>query len=176
MKVLVGSKNLSKIDGAKFAFENFFDNVEILGVDALSGVSSQPVGMETLTGARNRIKDVKQYANANNMYADFFVAIESGLVQIFDNYFIMDFAVIENNEGKESIGITCSFPVPKKLVNEIKTRGLGSVIDELFGSTKGRNVAGGISGLTHNAINRTTKTKDAFIMALTKFVNENWCD
>ena len=39
MKILMGTKNPGKIEGAKRAFEEYFENVEIVGVDvqALSG-------------------------------------------------------------------------------------------------------------------------------------------
>ena len=39
MKVLIATKNPTKIEGAKRAFSNFFDNVEIVGLPANSDVS-----------------------------------------------------------------------------------------------------------------------------------------
>ena len=47
MKVLIGTKNPGKIKGAKMALENYFENVEVVGISSPSGVSEQPIGEET---------------------------------------------------------------------------------------------------------------------------------
>ena len=65
MKVLIGTKNPGKIEGAKRAFENYFDNVEVVGIKVSSDVSEQPVGTETYQGAKNRVKNLKEFAKAN---------------------------------------------------------------------------------------------------------------
>ena len=46
MKVLVGTQNPGKLEGAKRAFERYFDNVEIVGVLVDSGVSKEPLNEE----------------------------------------------------------------------------------------------------------------------------------
>ena len=46
MKILMGTKNPGKIEGAKRAFEEYFENVEIVGVDVDSEVGSQPVNQD----------------------------------------------------------------------------------------------------------------------------------
>ena len=52
MKVLVATKNQGKIEGAKRALENYFDNVEIQGISVESNVSEQPVNDEIYNGAK----------------------------------------------------------------------------------------------------------------------------
>ena len=44
MKVLIGSKNPVKVRGAKLAFEQYFENVEMVGVSVESDVPSQYFG------------------------------------------------------------------------------------------------------------------------------------
>jgi len=66
--------------------------------------------------------------------------------------------------------------VPDKYVDEIKEKDLGKVIDNIFDKKDLRKREGGISFLTHNKINRIDLTKEAFIMALTQFVNDEWND
>lgn len=63
MKILIGTKNPGKIQGAKEAFEKYFDNIEIEGIDVSSEVSDQPVNKEILKGARNRVKNLKKICN-----------------------------------------------------------------------------------------------------------------
>ena len=54
MKVLVGSKNPVKIASVSEAFANYFDDLEVVGIEVESGVSVQPVNDETFIGAQNR--------------------------------------------------------------------------------------------------------------------------
>ena len=48
MKILMGTKNPGKIEGAKQAFEKYFDNVEIEGIAVDSEVGNQPFNEEIL--------------------------------------------------------------------------------------------------------------------------------
>ena len=43
MRVLIGTNNKGKVEGAKQAFEKFYDDVEIVGVSVSSGVGDEPV-------------------------------------------------------------------------------------------------------------------------------------
>ena len=63
MKILIGTKNPGKIEGAKLAFEKYFENIEIQGVPVESEVSAQPVNEEIFQGAKNRVKKLltKEY-------------------------------------------------------------------------------------------------------------------
>ena len=46
MKILMGTKNPGKIQGAKEAFEKYFDNVQIEGIAVNSEVGDQPFNQE----------------------------------------------------------------------------------------------------------------------------------
>ena len=63
MKILIGTKNPGKIEGTKQAFEKYFDNVEIEGIAVDSNVGDQPINEEILQGAKNRVKNLKEYAS-----------------------------------------------------------------------------------------------------------------
>lgn len=56
MKVVIASKNQGKIEGAKLALENYYNDIEIIGVSVPSNVPDQPVDLETYEGAKNRVK------------------------------------------------------------------------------------------------------------------------
>ena len=79
MKVLVGSKNPGKIEGARLALEKYYENVEAVGVKVPSNVSEEPVDDEILEGAKNRVLGLVEYAKENNIDADYFMAVESGM-------------------------------------------------------------------------------------------------
>ncbi len=177
MKVLIGTKNPGKIEGAKRAFENYFENVEVVGIKAESNVSEQPVGTETFDGAKNRVDNLIKYAKANNIPADYFVAVESGITEELGFWAITNIAVIKNAKGEMGVGSSESFPVPKKYVNTIISETLAPVMDKLFTESDLRSSTGGIGLLTHDVLTRIDLNTHAFVMALTPFINqEKWKD
>ena len=175
MKILIATQNKGKVEGAKRAFEKFFGDVEVVGISAPSDVPEQPVNEETWNGAKNRVNNLKKYANENNIEADFFVSIESGMMNSLGSWMIVNIAVVEDKNGLNSISASPGFPVPERLVEKIKEVGLGVVMDDIFSEEDLRSRGGGIQLLTHGVVSRIDLTEVAFEMALTKFVNgEDW--
>ena len=177
MKVLIGTKNPGKIEGARRALEHYYNNVEVVGISAPSNVSEQPVGLETYEGALNRVNNLIAIAKENKIEADLFMAVESGLTSELGFWAISNIAVIANNKGEMGYGASSSFPVPNKYVEEIKAETLGTVMDRIFSETDLRSSTGGIGILTHDVMTRIDLTTEAFLMALTPFINEKtWKD
>lgn len=176
MKVLIATKNQGKIEGAKKALEHYLKDIEIEGIPVDSDVPAQPINREIYKGAKNRVKNLKKYAKENNILADLFLGIESGINDLFGRWMITNIAVIEDNEDFESYGTSPSFPVPDKLVQKVLDTNLSEAMDTVLGEDKERhNHSGGIQLLTHNEISRVDLTEYAFIMALTKYINgEKW--
>ena len=176
MRVLVGSKNSSKIDGVKIAFEKFFDNVEAIGVDVDSEVSSQPVNGDTMLGAKNRVKNLKAYAVENSVEADYYVAVESGLMDMYGDPAIINACYLEDSDGVVSYGYSAGFPIPNGKFEDIKTKGLATVVDDTFHieHTNGPVVKGGIHMLTNGAMGRIEFAINSTVMALTRILHEEW--
>lgn len=175
MKVLVATKNQGKIEGAKRALSNYFDDIEIQGIPVESNVSEQPVNNEIYQGAKNRVKNLKAYAKKNNIEADLYLSIESGINNVLGRWMITNIAVIEDNKDFESYGTSPSFPVPERLVKDIINTDLSQVMNKIFTKDDERhNKGGGIQLLTDNKVSRIDLTEMTFIMALTKYINENW--
>lgn len=173
MKILMGTKNPGKIEGARQAFAKYFDNIEIEGIAVESNVGAQPVNEEILQGAKNRIKNLKKYANNNNIKADFYIASEAGITNLLGEWIDINAVVIEDSKGFQSIGTSQGFPIPDKYIEEIKQTELGKVMDRLFRGKEFGKGKGGISFLTKDEITRIDLTRNAFIMALTRFINED---
>ncbi len=176
MKVLIGTKNPGKIQGAKEAFLKYYDNIDIEGLPVASNVSEEPVNNEIYEGARNRVDNLIKYAKENNIDTEFFLGIESGITNLLGRWVIINVAVIKDKNGYESWGTSSAFPVPDKYVSEIIKTDLGKVMDNIFKQHDLRSNKGGISFLTNNVINRIDLTREAFIMALTQFTSEIWND
>lgn len=173
MKILIGTKNPGKIEGAKQAFERYFDNVEIEGIPVNSDVGDQPINEEILKGAKNRVKNLKEYAVNNNIEADFYISSEAGITNLLGEWIDINAVVIEDSKGFQSVGTSQGFPIPDKYIDEIKETELGNVMDKIFKGKELGKGKGGISYLTKNEVSRIDLTRNAFIMALTRHINED---
>lgn len=171
MKIIMGTKNPGKIEGAKKAFEKYFEDINIEGIAVNSEVSDQPVNEEIVQGAKNRVKNLKKYAKENQIEADYYISSEAGITNLLGEWVDINCAVIESKDGLQSIGTSQGFPIPDKYVNEIIETELGKVMDKIFNGDELSKGKGGISILTKDAVSRIDLTKDAFIMALTKHIN-----
>lgn len=177
MKVLIGTKNPGKIEGARCALEKYFADVDIIGVSVPSHVPDQPIGIETYNGAKNRVEELVNYAKAYNIDADLYMAIESGMVKELGEWAVTNVAVMQDRNGNKSFGTSASFPVPDKYVEEIKNIGLGNVMDKINNQTNLHSGKGGVGILTHDVITRIDLNFQAFTMALTKYINGDlWTD
>lgn len=176
MKLLIGTRNPGKIQGAKEAFKNYFNEFDIEGISVSSDVSEEPVNNEIYEGARNRVDNLIKYAKDNNLAADYFLGVESGITNLLGKWVIINIAVIKNKFGYESWGTSPAFPVPNKYVNEIINTDLGKVMDNIFKENDLRSGKGGISFLTNDVISRIDMTKEAFVMALIQHINDVWND
>ena len=176
MKILLGSTNPGKIKGTKQAFDCYYKKVQVEGLKVPSGVSDQPVNEDIYKGAKTRAEAVRSYAISNSLQADYYCGIESGITNLLGKWIIINIACVIDKNGYESWGTSQGFPVPEKFVEDIIKTDLGTVMSNLK-KTKdlGRSV-GGINSLTHKKISRIDLTRDAFIMALTQFINEDWKD
>ncbi len=173
MKILIASKNPSKIRGAQLAFEKYFSDVEIIGVAVSSEVSDEPVNEDIYIGAKNRVSNLKRYAKENNILPDFYISIESGITNRLGKWMIVNIAVVEDNKGFQSTASSAGFPVPDRYVDEIISTDLGKVMDRIFNESELRLGKGGISLLSHDVISRYDLTEQAFIMALTQHINND---
>lgn len=171
MKILMGTKNPGKIEGAKQAFERYFNKVEIEGIPVNSDVSVQPFNEEILRGAKNRVRNLKKYALENNIVADYYVATEAGIFDTLGEIIDINVAVVEDANGLKSIGISQGFQIPDKYIDEIKETELGAVMNRIFNGTELNKGNGGISILTKDEITRIDLTRNACIMSLIKFIN-----
>ena len=129
MKILIGTKNPGKIEGAKQAFEKYFDKVEIEGIPVDSNVGDQPINEEILQGAKNRVKNLKEYALNNNVEADFYISSEAGITNSLGEWIDINAVVVEDSKGFQSVGTSQGFPIPDKYINEIKENKMSECLE-----------------------------------------------
>lgn len=171
MRVAVASENPVKIEAAERAFALVFPDTdfEFAGFSIESGVPDQPVGdEETLKGARNRLENLKKQVPE----ADYFVAMEGGLIPDGDSFYATAWFIAENKEGVQGKARAATFDVPpaiSKLIHEGME--LGTASDHVFDEKDSKRKEGTIGLLTGNVITRTSYYTHPMVCCLIPLAN-----
>ncbi len=171
--VAAGTKNPSKVAGIRAAFTELLRvNVKIIPVAVDPGVPPQPLGIdEILLGARNRC--LQAFSAVKD--ADFGVGVEAGIYRVENRYYDVQVAVIRDFNGLMSVGFSPSFQVPPPFADALvkgEARELETVVDKYFGTKDIGEKGGLIKILTKGVVTREHLTRDAVLMALIPWVNE----
>lgn len=171
MKILVGSLNPVKTNAAYKAFSQYFPNSVIYEFNVSSLVSNQPIGEEVFIGAENRCKAlIKEDAN-NNIKADYFVAIESGVVQLHNNWFNVDCSCIMDREQKTCYGLSPAYCLNEQITKRLLQREeLGIIIDDLYKINNSKQNGGAVALFSKGLTTRTEHCYQAILMALIQFL------
>lgn len=173
MRILVGSKNPTKVDAVKTVFQKFYSGVEVIGISVDSGVKDQPLTDETMSGAKNRSEELQKINKTENLDADFFIGIEGGIINFNGASFNSNIAYILHKSGKSSVGISPSFQLPKAFLTRLEDgEELGKIIDEIKRESGTGQKGGAIEFFTKGNFNRTQMTETAVLMALIPFIHE----
>lgn len=123
---------------------------------------------ETLTGAKNRVKNaIAQIPNA-----DYYVGIEGGLETKDKEMEAFAWIYIQSKDGTAGKGRTGTFFLPQNIVELINEgKELGEADDIVFNQTNSKQKGGTIGTLTHGVLDRAECYKQTVIFALIPFVN-----
>jgi non-canonical (house-cleaning) NTP pyrophosphatase len=117
MKFILGSKSERKIAIAEKVIRELFKDDEIIveGVAAQSGVSETPFDKETFDGARNRSLGAKEKVQD----ADYYIGLESGLVERYGHIYEEAWTVIITKKGEEYCGYSSGLKVPDSIIKKM---------------------------------------------------------
>lgn len=168
VRVVVGSKNPTKIEGARLAFEQYFDDVEVIGVEVNTSIPPQPFDSDTIRGAIERAK--KAYSSQ----FDFSVGIEAGLFKLectISGY--LDFQVAAVYDGENcTIGFGPGFEYPRSVVEDVlRGKEVGEVMERISGIKNLGKKWGAVHYLSRGAISRTELSRISVTMALIPLLN-----
>lgn len=135
MYIIIGSGSHRKIRIVQKVVERFSPiKVDIRSYAANSGVPDTPYDKQTFDGARNRASDSK----INIPNADFYIGLESGLIERYGHIFEEAWAVVISNAGKEYYGYSSGLKVPDFILDKMNALKLEhselmTIIEEEFG-------------------------------------------
>ena len=172
MKVLVGSRNPTKIGAVQDVFDRCFGEAEVVGIEVDSGVAGQPVGDETFTGAENRARALVRLNAEQGLDARYCVGIEGGVAPLHGRWFAFGAVCIADADGRLGFGVTSHFELPDQIAAALADgTELGSVIDELTGLRDTRLGGGAIGHLSRGRLDRRGLAAQGVFMALIPFLN-----
>lgn len=145
MKIIIGSKNPTKIK----AVENIFLNTEIISLDVPSQVSVQPFSdEETMNGAINRAKQCASYDAVG-------IGLEGGVMHIDDKLYLCNWGALATSEGKVYVASGARIPLPNEIDVQLKAGfELGDLMD-IYSEKQGvRNKEGAVGIFTKEFVTR----------------------
>lgn len=124
VNVLVTSNSEIKIKAAETIFRDKFkvatSSLKVTGIKTKSNVNSEPIGLEqAMSGAQNRIKDLKQHHNSSNYIKPYIVSIENFFTELRKDHKPTDHAlvIIENPQGEQYMYLSVGVEIAPDLYN-----------------------------------------------------------
>lgn len=106
LRIGIATMSKAKIDGVRTAFEHFFPEakIEVYPKKTESGVNIQPFGRETSRGALNRLSNLKDILDNEDIMVDYYVSCEAGIdnMSIPGEYFSEQVVCIYSKETRKS--------------------------------------------------------------------------
>ena len=153
MKIIIGSKNITKVTATKEVLEEL--GHEVIGENVLSNVSNQPFSdKETIQGAKNRA--LASLAKGGEIG----IGLEAGVEYLNEQLFLVNWGVLATAKGDIFYAGGTRIPLPS-VIKEVLESGveLSDAIDAYALKQDVRSKEGAIGILTSNFYNR----KDNFI-------------
>lgn len=147
MKVIVGSKNPTKLK----AVQSTFNNHEIISLDVSTGVSSQPFSdQETMEGAIHRAKEcVKSSPNSIG------IGLEGGVMYIEDDLYLCNWGALVTGDGEVFTASGARIALPKDIETQLRAGyELGDIMDLYAKKQSVRSNEGAIGIFTNNQVDR----------------------
>lgn len=175
MKVIVASKNPTKLASTKQAFDHYFKGQKITyaSSEVASGVSDQPMSIEeTIQGAINRAKA------ASSPDADFSVGIEGGMsfYKIGGHEYAVELSwvcVYDCQTGTNEIASSAGFPVFPKVIKHLHNgQNLTQAMAKEYGLQDLGQKNGYIGWLSGDVITRQSSNYEAVYLALSSLMKE----
>lgn len=185
MRIVVGSKNPVKVGAVAEAFQKYWLDCKVVGVEVTSGVGEQPMSeLETMNGARQRAYT----ALKTDENAEYGVGVEGGVTEMNPTspnwtgmrggkgrLFECAWVAIVDRKGTEGLAGGLYFELPEKIANKIKAGGeLGPIMDGFTGESNVKQGAGAIGIFTKGQLDRKSAYVQIVLSALIKFVSPEW--
>lgn len=148
MKVIVGSKNKTKVEAVK----SIFTDVSIIAKEVPSNVSAQPIGdEETLQGAMNRAKAARKLEK--NCIG---IGLEGGVMYLNDDLYLCNWGALADQYGEIFTASGARIKLPKSFHEKIDSgMELSEIMNEYTKRHDIRHKEGAIGIFTNHLVLRS---------------------
>lgn len=148
MKVIIGSKNPTKINACVAVFEGD----EVIGADVPSQVSAQPFSdEETRKGAINRAM-----ASAEQSASGIGIGLEGGVMLLMDTLYLCNWGALVTSEGKVFTASGARIVLPQSFLKEINAgKELADIMAVYAKKENVRSKEGAVGIFTNDLIDRS---------------------
>ena len=116
MKFVIGSSSKRKITIAQKVIRQFFaGDIEIVDYAATSAVPDTPYDKQTFDGSKNRALDAKAHVES----ADYYLGLETGLVERYGHIYEEAWSTVIAFNGKEFYGYSSGLKVPDYILRQM---------------------------------------------------------
>lgn len=156
MKIVIGSKNPTKIQ----AVQAIFESDHIVSLNAKSDVSAQPfTDEETRTGAINRAKQCAR--SGENLIG---IGLEGGVMELENDLYLCNWGALATSNNEVFTASGARIRLPKEIALELENGAeLGDLMDDFAHKSSVRNNEGAIGIFTNELMTR----KDMFSHVVT---------
>ncbi|GMI25606.1 hypothetical protein TeGR_g4265 [Tetraparma gracilis] len=169
-RLLVASVSELKLRAVRDAFTPMDD---VVGVDAASGVDSQPIGLdETFAGARGRLDAALRSELARK--ASVVIAIESGIVQVGGAYVDMSVVLAKDVKGgREATATSAGVQIPSSYIDQWRNSEKWATVGEVIAAEVNCNKVDPHQYLTQKHFERATLITEAVRVACSTLWSKN---
>ena len=168
----VGSLNPVKLEAVRAGVGLLYEGAKVSAVAVPSGVSAQPVGdEEMISGAAQRARAVLQALPE----VDYGVGLEGGVLELREGMFACAWCAVAHRTGDIGLASTGRFQLPQRVAELVRGgMELGDADDVVFGRTNSKQQEGAVGILTHGRLSRAQFYTPAVLLALVRFVNQQY--
>ncbi len=178
MHIFVGSHNPVKINAVTIAASETWPDTTIIGHDAPSGVSEQPIGDEmTRAGAQNRAKAALAWGITEVPITTHAlgVGLEGGVIDLGTEMWSTVWVAVTDSDGYMAESNGARFLVPEMVAKRIRAgEEMGPIVAQVSGLADVRKKQGFIGVLTQGFVDRTEEYSGITKMALGIWYGRNW--
>lgn len=178
--LFVGSKNPVKIQAVKDAVADHWPNARVIGHDAPSGVSEQPMSdTETREGSLNRARAALEWGVQEHAVGEGIVCLgvglEGGVTQVGDDLYSTVWVSVVDRDGGVAQSNGARFVIPQVVAEPILNGGeMGPIVSQLVGEHDIRSKQGFIGIATNNFVTRTEEYASIAKMAIGLWFGAGW--
>ncbi len=167
VRVVVVTKNPTKIEGADAALKELFKSFKLESVEPSADFHPQPMNHETFVGAKRRVDGV-------SIEYDYAVGVEAGIVSFQGLDYDVHVSAVKDSLGFTNYGLSSGLPMTASMMEDMKSgKELEEVTNDLIGVDNSGDYKGAIYYFSRGLKERKHLVEESILSAFTQRIAES---